>query len=820
MTRSAHLFGAALLALLTAAGNRAEAQLPDGFAGVNTSVYNPGLVAPGGLFLASRGAPGSKGPFYLQVMNNDGTPQASKKAGYIAPGDDYFAQDFKVLPDGHLLSAQSTGWFGYTDGGTAIDQVLDEDLNLVESIQMGNGYQAAGQDFELLPNGHALVMGYYTTLADLRSILPGAFPRAEVSGTVVQELDVNRNVVWQWRSWDHFSWSEFAGWGPGPYGSLIPGWQVNAVRQDPIDGNLLLATSGEAMKISRQTGDVLWRLGGVFNQFSFVGVSTQEALRQLAGNDFHRLTNGNYILLNNAAAGGSRSAQVHEYQLDEVHKVATHVWQYIPTNNVAARTGGNVQRLPNGNTLIGWGTSSTGQSPDCTEVAPDGRKVFELSFTNALTDSCRAFRFAFPPSAQVVQNTRYGLGNGNTYVFGDTGVTLDVLACVSDSYNSANVAREPYAPVNPLFQGQAPMLLPARVNFSQRFITSLSGVLSFDPPAFSITDPANTTVYYRTTPGEGVFVPLPTQYNPADGKLQAELSDTGFGEFAFGLPDVAEVAFPPLLVEPESLQSTGFVTCVPPLVQTGKTYTVNQQLPVALAWCPKGFASGYALQVSTHPDFSAPVVDEPYLVEARYAFSNAAPNTTYYWRVVAFNDTGLSDWAASSFSTVPPAIHVTAPNGGEIYGRGMACFIQWDDNLLENVTISLYKAGTLVQTLAASAPGRVSYQWQIGQNLVPGNDYSLRIASATNPALFDASDLPFSIVDPPAVAPGSVVQLPDGRVQFAITAAGASSVTVLGSTNLVNWQALQTLPVNSGTAAFTDTSAAGSQRRFYNLRVP
>jgi hypothetical protein len=825
LTPPVEAFNATFLAIALAtaavlAPHAARAQAPANFTGVRTTIYDSSAIAPGSIFIASCGKQGDKGPFFLQVMNNDGTVAAYQTAGNITPGDDFYPYDFKMLPNGLLLNAQYTGWFSYIDGGTVNDQILDENFNLVESVQMGNGYQAESHDFELLPNGHLLMLGYYTTLADVRSVLPSAYPRAEVSGAIIQELDGNRNVVWQWRAWDHFNWNEFADWGPQSTGSLIAGWHVNAVRQDPIDGNLLVATTGEEMKINRQTGDVLWRLGGAFNQFTFVGVSAPEALRQLAGHDFHRLANGNYILLNNGVADGSRTSQVHEYQLDEVNKVATHVWQYVPTNTIATWTRGNVQRLPNGNTFIGWGSSSAGQNPDCTEVTTNGRKVFELSFTNALIDSYRAFRFPYPPSAEEVQAKIPGISDGNTYHFGETGVSLDVATRMGDVYNSITVAREPYAPLDPLFQGKAPRLLPARVSMSQSFIQSITGVISFDPASFGISDPNNTTVYYRTTPGQGLFVPLNTQYNYVTGQLQAELSDTGFGEYAFGLADIAEVAFAPLLVEPESLQSTGFVTRVPALVQPGKTYMVNQQLPIALAWCPKGFAAGYALQVSTGADFSAPVVDEPYLAEARYTFSSAAPNTTYYWRVETFNDGGLSDRATNSFATVPPSIHVTAPNGGEIWQRGLPYFVQWDDNFLENVTISLYKAGTLAKVIATNVPGTVSYKWQTGLDLTPGNDYSLRISSATNAALYDVSHLPFSILDAPAVTPGSIVRLPDGRVQFAITAPGATTVTVFGSTNFSNWQMLQTVPVSNGSAVFTDNSAAGLQHRFYKLRVP
>ena len=808
-----------LLAAFSAVLNPAHAQVPTNFTGVTTAVYNSNSLAPGYVFIGSCGVPGAHGPFFLQMMNNDGTAYAYDKVGNVFPGDDFYPYDFKVLANGLLLNAQYTGFFTFIDGGTVSDQILDENFNPVETVQMGNGYQAESHDFELLPNGHILMLGYYTTLADIRSILPGSFPRSEVSGAIIQELDGNRSVVWQWRTWDHFNWSDFADWG-SPSNSIVAGWHVNAVRLDPIDGNLLLATTSEEMKIDRQNGNVLWRLGGAFNQFAFVGVNSQEAIRQLAGHDFHRLTNGNYILLNNGAADSSRSSQVHEYQLDEVHKVATHVWQYIPTNTIPTWNRGSVQRLPNGNTFIGWGTSTSGQNPDCTEVTSNGNKVFELSFTNALTDSYRAFRFVYPPSSQRIEATVRELADGNTYSFTNTGVSLTVGTRIGDGYNSATLAREPYAPLYPLFQTKAPRLLPVRISFSQQFIQSLSGVIYFDPISFAVADPNNTTVYYRNTQGQGVFVPLNSSFNPITGQLAAELTDTGFGEYAFGFPDIAEVPYPPMLIEPETLQTNGLVTRVPPVVQSNRIYTVNQQFPIALSWCPKGFAAFYALQISTNSAFSTLAVDEPYVPEARYTFSNALPGQTYFWRVNTYNDGGLSEWATNSFSTVPPSIHVTSPNGGEIWRRGGSYFIQWDDNLLENVSISLYKSGVLVKTITTNAPGTVSYKFLPGLDLIPGADYSLRISSSSNPALFDVSDLPFSIIDAPAIVPASVMRLPNGHLQFSVSAPGATTATVFASTNLSTWQFIQTLTVTNGSAVFTDTSPANLPNYYYRLAVP
>jgi hypothetical protein len=55
---------------------------------------------------------------------------------------------------------------------------------------------------------------------------------------------------------------------------------------------------------------------------------------------------------------------------------------------------GYVQRMENGNTLIGWGATN----PSVTEVDPDGIRVYEMSFDPGIY-SYRAFRFEWNPAA-------------------------------------------------------------------------------------------------------------------------------------------------------------------------------------------------------------------------------------------------------------------------------------------------------------------------------------------------------------------------------------------------------------------------------------
>ncbi len=129
----------------------------------------------------------------------------------------------------------------------------------------------------------------------------------------------------------------------------------------------------------------MWRLGGKNNQFEFIndpiGFSYQHSIRRVSGNNIILFDNGNYH-----TPAFSRAI---EYSLDEVNKKVTLVWQYRSTPDVFAIAMGNVQRLSNGNTLIGWGTLA---NPSVTEVNPAGQKVYEQRNPN-MVYSYRAHRF-------------------------------------------------------------------------------------------------------------------------------------------------------------------------------------------------------------------------------------------------------------------------------------------------------------------------------------------------------------------------------------------------------------------------------------------
>ena len=621
--------------------------------------------------------------------------------------------------------------------------LYDEDRNEVDVFQMGNGYLADSHDFQVLPNGHVLMFCYSSHMVDMSQIVEGGHPAAEVTGAVIQELDVYKNVIFQWRSIDYIpvtdSYKRITG-------ARIGYIHVNSVELDETDGSLILSCRNtyDLIKISRVTGEVIWRLCGKQNDFTFINENEDNAPRYIRGTHDARIhANGNITMFDNGAAKDDMVrtySRAVEYDLDEVNMTATMVWEYRNDPDFLALSGGDCIRLANGNTIINWGAAAKdGEAAAMTEAGPNGELVYEIWPAQDKVTG-RFVRFVWPLEDQCTTVTHSDLMEGSEYVFNDTGVTLKVNSLDGEANNEASVKRAPFAPLYPEFGGKAPRVLPVRVKVDELNITSMTAELSFDAESFGFADrtgalgyadPHKLTIYHRPVSGQGLFIPLPTDYNPVTRQLSTTMTE--FGEFIFCFPDLAEVPYAPLLIEPEDQG------------------TVNQELPVSFFWTPRGFGRSYHLQVSKDPEFKTLEVDEPNLTETRYTLETVVHNTIYYYRVNTTNYGGTGEWSVGSFATVPPTIEVTVPNGGEQWKRGLDFFILWNDNIDEDVVLELYKGGTFVRTIRTVSSTGV-YEWEVNLNLEPGCDYSIKVKSSENEAIFDMSDDTFAI-DPPDTTP-------------------------------------------------------------------
>jgi len=337
------------------------------------------------------------GPTFNAVVDDNGVPAYLDATGA--------GNDFKLQPDGRYSEGRTT-----TTPGRLGERIIARDASFAEVAS----YETVGlvntdfHDSIFLPDGHVALVAY-EYFADNPGVLE----------SVIQEQDEDGQVVFQWRSRDHVPFAEGLVSPNGDY-AHINSLQVTA------DGDFLASfrNTSQILKIARRAhdgydeGEVIWRLGGLANEFTFVddpygGPCAQHTAYELA--------NGNLLVFDNGAAyepaspfagqtgdicpdpedpGGPRIARpqsrVAEYVLDEEAQTATLVWSHEVTGRFTPFAGSS-QRLANGNTLIGWASDA----PVATEVDADGQVVWSLSATLGYL-TYRAFRFPAPDAIAPV----------------------------------------------------------------------------------------------------------------------------------------------------------------------------------------------------------------------------------------------------------------------------------------------------------------------------------------------------------------------------------------------------------------------------------
>lgn len=693
---------------------------------------------------------GQTAPGFLFGGNNSEDPETSNFRMILDNSGSPVYYERKLATKGGGLKMQPNGYLSYADpvpgDHTYIHMIMDTSYSVADSFQMGNGYISDNHDFQLMPNGHALMIATDLQPVDMSQIVEGGNPNALVYGSIVQELDKDKNVVFQWRSWDYYDLTD-------SYEDLtrrkFDAIHINSVELD-LDGNILLSPRAlsEVTKISRSTGEILWRLGGKNNEFSFIGEHEENAPTYFKyQHNVRRLSDGNLILFDNGAQKRDEVrtySRAVEYALDETNKTATLVWEYRHDPEILALTGGNAQRLPNGNTLISWGGATFDGAPSVTEIQPDGSVVFEMFFAEKkIKGGFTRHLWKGPDLGTSV--TLYELYQFNTYSFNEpgdtTGTTITFDALDGFVYNQVTVNLLPYAPLTPEFDEKAPHVFPYRIVIADYFIDSLVAEISFDLDVFTeVTQPEDVIVYRRPSEGEGIFCPLETTYGVGDNELIVTVKQ--FGEFVFARPDVESLLLAPELVSPLDNER------------------VNQTLPLEIRWNPRGLVNQYHLQVATDSLFTSPLVKDTTLKSTSFLLDTLEENQEYFWRVFSINDAGNSDWSRiMCFIASDPYIAVGYPNGGEILHADSITIIRWNDNITEAVIIDLLKGGNDCGLVGSTTSETGAYSWRVPDSLLSGTDYKIRITSSEDNTLFDESDNVFTVEESWSHAPedGSIL---------------------------------------------------------------
>ena len=200
----------------------------------------------------------------------------------------------------------------------------------------------------------------------MSTIVSGGQTDATVQGNMFQELDKDKNLIFEWRSWDHFKFQDAEE--IELTGKIIDYVHMNSIAID-YDNNYIISSRhlSEVTKIDRQTGEIIWRFGGVNNQFEIINddleFSYQHCVRPVPDKPNY------YTMFDNGNKRNPRYARAVEYRLDTTNMAAAKVWEFRYSPDRYSYMMGSVQILPNDNRFIDW---STALEMRACEVTPDG----------------------------------------------------------------------------------------------------------------------------------------------------------------------------------------------------------------------------------------------------------------------------------------------------------------------------------------------------------------------------------------------------------------------------------------------------------------
>jgi outer membrane protein assembly factor BamB len=274
-------------------------------------------------------------------------------------------------------------WFQQTfaHGTSNQDVIMDRSYRTVATLQAGDGYRVDMHEFQLTPKGTALVDAYTPVQANLTSI--GGQANGAVLDCVIQELDVKTGqVLWEWHSLGHVPVSASyngrpSGWPPYEY------FHLNSIQQLP-DGNLLISArdTWSVYEIDKQTGRVIWTLGGRYSSFR-MGPGTNFEWQHDA-----RLSGDRLSLFDDAALPQEESqSSAKILRLDTVTMTASLLKRYVHSPPVLTSVEGSAQILANHDVFVGWG-----RQPLFSEYSASGKQIFAGSLPFG-TNSYRAYRF-------------------------------------------------------------------------------------------------------------------------------------------------------------------------------------------------------------------------------------------------------------------------------------------------------------------------------------------------------------------------------------------------------------------------------------------
>jgi hypothetical protein len=312
---------------------------------------------------------------------------------------------------GTLVSAPAVPGGGmpgrYGSTGTAV--IADSSYTQIEAVE-AKGLGTDLHEFLITPEETALVTAYKVV--------------GDLVVSYAQEVGIGNNeLVWEWASYPAVKTPQSYTGSAGDY------FHINSIDLWPGSDRDFLISSRNTFGVylvSRKTKRIIWRLGGKSSTFA-TGVGSRFSFQH----DARALADGSGVSLFDDASGGEPENQSwgKVINLNQKTKRASLRHEYGHTTSfVRAGNSGNLQLLPDGGHVVGWGSA-----PYFSVFAPSGDAVqAPLILDGRIADNLQSYRwFMFdwvgtPPQSEFVavvrtrtsgeQFTAYVSWNGATQI--------------------------------------------------------------------------------------------------------------------------------------------------------------------------------------------------------------------------------------------------------------------------------------------------------------------------------------------------------------------------------------------------------------------
>jgi hypothetical protein len=272
-----------------------------------------------------------------------------------------FTLDFKVHPNGLLSYSDRYIWHILDSNFVQVDSVLCVD-RLTDHHEL-----------MVTEDGHYFIICREDSTMDVSALhtkngTPGSM-NAQVRMVVLQELDANKQLVKEWRGFDHYSiFDSDTNYFTNP--GLLDLTHSNSIDLDE-EGHVMVSHRhlNEVTLIDWNTGAIRWRLSGKNNDFDLLGDAGyygQHDARFLPGGRISLFDNGNF----------------HHLGRGLVLEVDTALWEARILGSYGDSIGsismGSFRLLGDGSALMNLGEVSNSQDPVVWHYAADSTPVMSM----------------------------------------------------------------------------------------------------------------------------------------------------------------------------------------------------------------------------------------------------------------------------------------------------------------------------------------------------------------------------------------------------------------------------------------------------------